>query len=63
MTLDEARANIGAAVVYSAHPDRREDGTITSVNEQYVFVRYLGDKHSKATMPEDLALNGGGRHE
>jgi hypothetical protein len=33
---------------------RKEDGTITSVNDTYVFVRYAGDTGSKATSPNDL---------
>lgn len=31
-----------------------ETGTVTDVNNYYVFVRYDGDRHSKATRPEDL---------
>lgn len=33
---------------------KSEDGVITSVNDTYVFVQYVGDRHSKATRPEDL---------
>ena len=59
MTLDEARANIGHAVIY--HPyapelDPVEEGAITSVNDRFVFVRYGSDKGSKATSPELLTL-------
>lgn len=59
MTLDEARAHIGDAVIY--HPyapelDPAEEGVITSVNDRYVFVRYGGDKGSKATAAERLTL-------
>ena len=40
ITIDQARINIGRGV--------------TSVSETSVFVRYLGDMHSKGTCPEDL---------
>jgi hypothetical protein len=40
MTLDEARQNIGAGVVYDPGYGSKEDGVISSVGEQYVFVRY-----------------------
>lgn len=52
MTINEAKANIGVKV------ERRtgilEQGVITSVNDTYVFVRYKGDEHSKATYPDEL---------
>ncbi len=51
MTLDECRRAVGSGVVYVPS---REDGVITGVSTQYVFVRYSGDRHSKATLPEDL---------
>ena len=51
MTLEEAREHVGSGVVY-----RGEDGTITSVNDSFVFVRYGSDQHSKATSPGDLQL-------
>jgi len=54
MTLDECRGNIGAGVVYTPTHGDREDGVITSVGDRYVFVRYRGDQHSKATSPDDL---------
>jgi hypothetical protein len=54
ITLDEARSRIGDGVVYYSPGHRREDGTVTSVNDTYVFVRYAGDSHSKATHPRDL---------
>lgn len=57
MTLDEAREHIGANVVY--RPDGRpapETGVITSVGELLVFVRYVGDRHSKGTYAGDLDL-------
>ena len=59
MTLDEARARIGDAVVY--HPyapelDPVEEGVITSVNDRYVLVRYGADRGSKATAAGRLTL-------
>lgn len=59
MTLDEAREHIGHGVIYRPYIGglaRAEEGTITSVNDSYVFVRYAGDVGSKATSPEDLTL-------
>lgn len=57
MTIDEARGSIGAGVVYWPRPEvPAEDGTITRVGEQYVFVLYVGDRTPKATRPEDLTL-------
>jgi len=56
VTLAEAAENIGKLVVYTAPHGAREDGVITSVGDAYVFVRYSGDSHSKATMPQDLTL-------
>lgn len=59
MTIDEARDHIGDEVVY--HPyapdlDPVEQGVITSVNDSYVYVRYVGDLASKGTAPELLTL-------
>jgi hypothetical protein len=55
MTLDEARDHIGKGVVYEAYPGGpQEDGVVTSVGDQYVFVRFTGDHHSKATHPSLL---------
>ena len=54
----------GRGVVYQAsYPNApREDGTITSFNDQVVHVRYKGDLHSKATSRSDLVwLSGGDR--
>lgn len=63
MTLDEARARIGSAVVYRAsHPGAAaEQGIITSVNDAYVFVRYGSNPGSAATRPEDLTFLTGER--
>lgn len=47
--------DIGRSVVYRAHKDAKaEDGVITSMNDDYVFVRYAGDVASKATRYKDL---------
>jgi hypothetical protein len=58
MTLDEARKHIGNKAVYRAPHvglhEPGEEGVITSVNERWVFVRYLADPVSKATPPECL---------
>ena len=55
MTLQEARDNIGAWVVYEPYQGcEKETGIITSVNDTYVFVKYGNDLHSKATRPENL---------
>lgn len=56
MTLNEARALLAESpgppgVVYRPEGRPPEDGVITDVNERYVFVRYRGDQHSKATDP------------
>lgn len=57
ITLDEANAHIGAGVVYRPHPDARaEDGSIVRVTDFHVFVLYVGDRHPKATRPEDLTF-------
>jgi hypothetical protein len=58
MTLAEARDRIGYGVVYHPEHGPAEDGVIVGVSEVYVFVRYRGDEHAKATRPEDLTLLG-----
>lgn len=60
MTIEQARAKIGARVRY--HPPGAEtalideDGRISSVNDRYVFVIYQGGMGAKATRPDDLEL-------
>lgn len=62
ISLDDARARIGAAVVYqpinqhgrTAPGTRPEDGVIARVNDVYVFVLYRGDTTPKATHPNHL---------
>lgn len=47
--------DIGRLVVYENHyANKLEEGVITSWNDEYIFVRYGADKHSKATYPQDL---------
>jgi hypothetical protein len=66
MTLDKAREALARypdpGVLY--HPrgagiDRTEQGTITSLNDRWVFVRYQGLGGSRATDPADLTLLAG----
>jgi len=64
MTLEEAADHLGHTVTYTPHyyehaPDGIETGIITSVTQRYVFVRYTGDQHSKATAADRLQLAGG----
>lgn len=55
MTLSEARERVGSGVVYCPYPGAQaEDGEITSVNDSYVFVRFVGDRQSKACRAHDL---------
>jgi len=57
MTLDDARKNIGERVMYFPSPaSGGEAGTITSVNDKYVFVLFAGDQGSKACDPATLTL-------
>jgi len=56
MTLDEARAHIGAGVVYNPGHGRPEDGEIVRVSDLYVFVLFVGDRTPKATPPGALTL-------
>lgn len=61
MTLDQARKSIGRQVVYrQRYSAAVEQGEITSVNSTFVFVRYDGDQHAKATAASELELSVGG---
>ena len=60
ITIEQARANIGRGVIYRHPYCEAEQGTITGVSETTVFVRYLGDMHSKGTYPSDLEWLSGG---
>jgi hypothetical protein len=48
--------DIGRGVVYTNEPfnDTKERGFITSYNDAFVFVRYDGSTHSKATRRDCL---------
>jgi len=55
MYLRQAAENLGASVVYTSHEGAKpEDGVITGVGEEYVFVLYRGDSSAKATHPHNL---------
>ena len=62
MTLDDARDALGRPgvprVLYRPAPmtGPPEVGVIRFVSDRFVFVRYAGDRHSKATDPADLEL-------
>ena len=53
MTLDEARNNIGRAVVYDDGHGPKQDGTITRVSTHGVFVRYGHNDTSVQLTPAD----------
>ena len=53
--IEPTLADIGRRVIYrSPGGDTVEQGTITSFNEQFVFVRYTAGPTSAATRREDL---------
>ena len=53
--IEPTTADIGRAVLYGPkYGQPLEEGVITSFNNVFVFVRYGTDKHSKATLREDL---------
>jgi hypothetical protein len=63
MTLDEAREALARypdpGVLYVPHgqgAEAAEEGTITSVNDRFAFVRYGSSRTSAATDPADLTL-------
>lgn len=45
---------LGRPIRIPFEPAKVEMGVITSVNDTYVFVRYVGRWQSQATRPEDL---------
>ena len=50
-----AEGDIGRAVIYRTAPNfEPEQGTITSFNDKYVFVRYGNGVRGVATSPDDL---------
>jgi len=56
VTLDEARLRIGEGVVYVPYIGDYEMGEIINVSERWVFVRYTGERQSKATEPARLTF-------
>lgn len=56
ITLEQARDGIGRQVIYRTNTVS-DEGTITSVGREYVFVTYRGDMNSKATNPADLTFS------
>ena len=58
MTIAEARAHIGERVVYHPACGHIEDGVITRVSGDWVFVRYGADRHAVATDSADLTPRG-----
>lgn len=58
MNLEQAAAHIGDRVTYRPRAGCLEHGVITSVNDNYAFVRYDGNYWSKATYPGFLQLEG-----
>ena len=56
--IDPQPSDVGRKVVftqrYNPTAAKREEGVITSINEQFVFVRYGNQSHSKATYRSDL---------
>lgn len=56
MSLEEAAAGIGRAVVYDNGFGDRETGVITSTNSRVVFVRYGARPNAQATSPGDLTF-------
>jgi hypothetical protein len=63
MTLDDAREALarddGPGVIYRPAYGPAEEGTITSVNESYVFARFGSGRTSAACSPADLTLLAG----
>lgn len=59
MTLNEARAHIGDAVVYKRDTDEPEEGVIANVGRVWVFVQYPGLDSPVADRPGDLTLLAG----
>ncbi len=60
MTLAQARASIGHAVIYRAPSGRAVSGVITAATKTWVIVRYLGCEVGKCTAPELLELTNPG---
>jgi hypothetical protein len=55
--IDPTEDDVGRSVVYLSGRDERQEGTISSFNSRYVFVRYArwnGGQTAAATRREDL---------
>lgn len=48
--------DIGDKVRYFIHPNKYEDGTVTSKNERFAFVRFAGSPNSKACDTDHLMI-------
>jgi hypothetical protein len=46
--------DVGCPVAYHPRHGEQEFGVITAFNRSFVFVRYVGDTGSKATLRKDL---------
>ncbi len=60
MTLAQARASIGHAVIYRAPSGRAGSGVISAVAQTWVIVQYRGCEVGKCTAPELLELTNPG---
>lgn len=52
--IDPTKDDIGRLVIYQVGTEFQEEGIVTSFNNFYVFVRFKGENHSKATLRYDL---------
>jgi hypothetical protein len=53
--IEATERDIGRKVTYRDRGGYKvEEGIITSMNDQYIFVRYGAETISKATRPQDL---------
>lgn len=46
----------GTRVCYKDFSGKKECGTVSSINDEFVFVKYDGANNSVATKPEDLTI-------
>lgn len=52
--IDPNRLDIGKKVVYKPKHGREEEGIITSITTNFIFVRYANENCSKGTSRKDL---------
>ena len=50
-------SDVGRLVVYTAHHGETEEGTISSWNDKFVFVRYTSGPNGTATDPDQLEFS------